>query len=194
MTLSDWAVLVLIATVVVAHRVRRAVRKWVRRRLRRGLGALLAVWLWRQALEAWKGWRAANRPRPAVLRGDDVYRACPLSRWRASGCDPAACRWCGARLLANRRQFCGPQCTDEALDNHHFNRARSVARRRDRYLCRQCGSSSRLQVHHVTAVLGRHGDVGCFHHLDGLVTLCESCHQGETNRQRRSGAFRRRAA
>lgn len=156
---------------------------------RRAVDALF-VWL---GFNWWENRRQPGRasaPRPPALTGDDIYRACPLSRWTG---DPAGCRWCGGPLPEGRARFCRPQCTDEATWNHEFNGdggARATARRRDRYACRRCGSSTDLEVHHaVEPALGRHEQPGCHHHLDGLVTLCRTCHQAETNQQRRAGQF-----
>lgn len=41
----------------------------------------------------------------------------------------------------------------------------------------------RLEVNHITPVLGRHGTFGCHHHLDGLETLCHPCHLDVTAEQ-----------
>jgi hypothetical protein len=61
----------------------------------------------------------------------------------------------------------------------------------------RCGSTEALQVHHrvalhtlpETAIVEiyawrrprkvKHGDSGCWHHLDGLETLCGVCHHDE---------------
>lgn len=40
-----------------------------------------------------------------------------------------------------------------------------------------------LEVNHKVPILGRHGQFGCHHHLDGLETLCHACHVAETARQ-----------
>lgn len=129
-------------------------------------------------------------PRPPALEGDEIYRACPLSRWQG---DPAACRWCNGLLPDGRPRFCGPACTDWALDNHDFDHARAARRRMDRYQCVRCGRREHLEVNHIVPVLGRHDVPGCWHHLAGLQTLCggggQSCHQIETNRQRAAGEF-----
>lgn len=41
----------------------------------------------------------------------------------------------------------------------------------------------RLEVDHVVPILGRHGQPGCHHHLDGLRTLCHGCHLTVTAEQ-----------
>lgn len=40
-----------------------------------------------------------------------------------------------------------------------------------------------LEVNHIEPILGRHGQNGCHHHLEGIETLCHACHVTETNRQ-----------
>lgn len=47
-----------------------------------------------------------------------------------------------------------------------------------------------LEVNHKTPCLGQHKLNSCAHHLDGLETLCHSCHLEETGRQRRAGLLR----
>lgn len=128
-------------------------------------------------------------PRPPVLEGDEIYRACTISAWTG---DPAACRWCNRLLPVNKPRFCRARCSREATFNHVFSGpggARAVAIARDRDQCRRCGSPDDLQVHHVRAIHGRHEQPGCHHHLAGLVTLCAPCHQIETNAQRAAGEF-----
>lgn len=46
----------------------------------------------------------------------------------------------------------------------------------------------RAEVNHRTAVLGRHHTTTCAHHVDGLETLCHSCHLDETDEQYRERA------
>lgn len=48
----------------------------------------------------------------------------------------------------------------------------------DRWVARR-----QLEVNHLVPILGRHGEFGCHHHLDGLETLCHTCHLQETARQ-----------
>jgi hypothetical protein len=62
-------------------------------------------------------------------------------------------------------------------DSAAWQRARARAKERDGHRCRLCGSTDRLEVHHVRA-LSRGGDP---YHLNNLITLCRGCHaaQGE---------------
>lgn len=48
-----------------------------------------------------------------------------------------------------------------------------------------------LEVNHITPVLGRHAEAGCWHHQDGLEVLCHAHHVEETNRQRAAGLLTR---
>lgn len=41
----------------------------------------------------------------------------------------------------------------------------------------------RLETDHIEPILGRHGQGGCHHHLDGLRTLCHRCHLAATAEQ-----------
>jgi hypothetical protein len=182
----------LVATYLVARTTYRIGKKVVRRAssrlIDRAVDAVLFVLLFRW-LDGRK--RQPGRPRPAVLTGDDIYLACPLSRWQG---DPMACRWCNGLLPEDRRDFCGPQCADEAHENHLPDRARSARRRMDRYACVQCGSQEHLEVDHIDPALGRHREPGCIHHLSNLRTLCggggQSCHQLRTNGQHARGELR----
>jgi hypothetical protein len=158
-----------------------------RRRWRRRILPVLIAYRWLK--------RREHAPRPAVLAGDDIYRTCDLSTWEGG---PWACRMCNGLIPRNRTRFCGPQCTDAALDNHVFDRARAARRRMDGYRCVRCGSTEHLEVNHKTPILGLHDVPGCHHHLSNLETLCggggTSCHQFTTNGQRARGEFRRRAS
>lgn len=134
-------------------------------------------------------------PRPPVLEGDEIYRACPLSRFQG---DPKACRWCNGLLPARAGRWCRPQCARAARENHEFGGAggaREAALARDGYACRWsgCGVGAShehaLEVHHIVAIHGRHAETGCHHHLAGLVTLCHPHHLVDTERQRAAGEF-----
>lgn len=163
---------------VLLRHARRAVRRLRRRATRAALATLTYVVLCRWLPHA-------PRRRPRVLRGDDIYRSCALSTWTG---DPARCRWCDKPLPEDRTRFCGPRCSDEAQRNHDFDEARSAARQRDGYQCVRCGSTEDLEVHHAAErAMGRHAVAGCWHHLDGLLTLCRRCHAVETARQRSWG-------
>lgn len=149
-------------------------------------------------LHWWKGRRRRQEKRPApprqdVLEGDEIYRACPLSRWRG---DPGACRWCNGMLPARSGRFCQPKHARAAHANHDWEQARDAALVRDQDRCRWKGCAAgptfehALEVHHAAEpALGRHSQPGCWHHLDGLVTLCHRHHVEITNQQRAAGVF-----
>jgi hypothetical protein len=59
-----------------------------------------------------------------------------------------------------------------ARNSARWQRARAEARKRDGEQCQQCGSSERLQVHHIVP-LSQGGDR---YALSNLVTLCQECH------------------
>jgi 5-methylcytosine-specific restriction endonuclease McrA len=53
--------------------------------------------------------------------------------------------------------------------------ARAAARRRDGNRCRRCGSTDKLEVHHIVGLQ----DGGSEYDLNNLITLCSSCHHAE---------------
>ena len=55
-----------------------------------------------------------------------------------------------------------------------WNTQNRAARARDGHQCRLCGSTDRIQVHHIIPYRYSHS-----HDLDNLVTLCRSCHSRE---------------
>lgn len=139
----------------------------------------------------------------AVVRcgSDEHLLSCELSSWEGRA---RCCRWCNAELSGRKQRWCSSECANENGRNHWWTYARHAALRRDESRCVQCaaegvdlGIGARgLQVHHMTALhtlmidvktwMGNddvfstrrvhHSDGGCWHHLDGLVTLCKPCH------------------
>ncbi len=61
-----------------------------------------------------------------------------------------------------------------------WERARFLAKRRDKFACVQCGSRNKLEVHHLRPV--RAAPELAFD-LRNLKTLCRDCHEVETNRE-----------
>lgn len=98
------------------------------------------------------------------------------------------CVWCGNGLTGRKVRWCGSDCPREWSRNHYWTDASKAARRRDGG-CVRCGSTVRLEVNHITPILGRHAVSGCHHHLDGIETLCHDCHVATTAEQRANGAF-----
>lgn len=196
MSLADLVTVLLAGSVVAGFLITRAMLRAARRaairmehHAERRLIDAAFIWLGLGFLRGRHRRHVRRVARPPALEGDEIYRACSISRWQG---DPAACRWCNGMLPLDRPRFCGPECADGALDNHDFDRARSVRRRMDRYRCRQCGSRDHLEVHHAgERAMGRHGIPGCWHHLAGLVTLCRRCHSIETAGQHAADALPR---
>jgi 5-methylcytosine-specific restriction endonuclease McrA len=57
-----------------------------------------------------------------------------------------------------------------------------MARKRDNFTCQRCGITTEetgksLDVHHIKPYREFNGDHKSAHHLDNLITLCNSCHQ-----------------
>jgi hypothetical protein len=189
------AIVAFMVGAVVVRQARRSLPRMGRHLEHRAVDAVL-IWLGWSWLTGRRGSRARPAPpHPPVLEGDEIYKACPLSRWTG---DRRACRWCNGLLPARAGRFCRPQCARAARENHEFGGAggaREAALARDGYRCRWagCGAGAShehaLEVHHITACHGRHGEPGCWHHLAGLVTLCYAHHQIETNAQRAAGEF-----
>lgn len=120
--------------------------------------------------------------------GADLRR-CPL----AAGAAPFGCDWCGKKLNAGARRWCGALCAKAYRKNHRWTDARKAALERDGNRCVRCGSHTGLEVNHIVplaSVPGWAGDRGvdtCLNHLVGLETLCHGCHVEETRRQRAAG-------
>lgn len=123
---------------------------------------------------------------------------CPLMRWDG---DPARCRWCDGPLPPRRRRWCSDECNNAYGRNHMWAPARGAALRRDGPYARDGGGrgddgwrcawpgcpgtaalrarglTGAVEVDHIEPILGRHGEFGCHHHLEGLQTLHVVCHE-----------------
>ena len=133
-----------------------------------------------------------------------LLAVCTLACPAAGGC-----AWCGSALPARRRIWCSDACSETFWTNHWWSLARGAAKRRDRYRCKRCGErapirpsrvrfpkerdyreamrlwraarkTGRLEVNHRVPCRGKHGTLGCEHHLENLETLCMACHRLET--------------
>jgi 5-methylcytosine-specific restriction endonuclease McrA len=124
-------------------------------------------------------------------RGPKLYDDCPLKPVPRG--IPGECDRCGKKLVGRQTRWCsdrtwggGSKCArlfHEVFErNHDWNDARKAALKRDRNRCVKCGSTDRLEVNHIVPREGRGYGRGCWHHLDGLETLCHDCHV-ETTRQ-----------
>jgi len=141
----------------------------------------------------------------APVKRDALLAVCSL----APPARPDSCAWCGAARPPLRRTWCSDRCGDAFWANHWWSVARTAAKRRDRYRCRQCGARNpkrpaeaayttraaylaamrawraakkvaRLEVNHIDPCLGKHGQLSCAHHLVNLETLCARCHKLHT--------------
>lgn len=159
--------------------------------LGRQVSRMITAWLIYICWTKWFGKERKHQPREA-LPCDEMYAACPMSAFEG---DPSKCRWCNGDLPERAKKFCRPQCRITARNNHEFSLAKDVVLARDGFQCVTCGGEATaergLEVNHKTPCLGRHDVPGCWHHVDGLETLCWRCHLKVTNRQRRTGQFRR---
>lgn len=94
------------------------------------------------------------------------------------------------------------------MDNHAWTWARFRALRRDKSTCQRCGKKFEddanikqvlvgfyydgrdrvdrwpMEVNHREPRNGQGYEAGCWHHLDGLETLCHDCHLIVTAEQR----------
>jgi 5-methylcytosine-specific restriction endonuclease McrA len=112
------------------------------------------------------------------------------------------CDWCGGDLTGRQRRWCSVGCSTAFTTNHLWSHARRAAKLRDRYRCTTCGAElrqlrpvgKRLEVNHIEPVMGKHNVSGCWHHLDGLETLCVDCHKPITAAQATARAEARRNA
>jgi 5-methylcytosine-specific restriction endonuclease McrA len=102
------------------------------------------------------------------------------------------CQWCAVELIVGgkRTVWCSSKCRLTWERNHLWNRARSAARRRDKYACKVCGKSKaeghKIEVNHIEPLVGRGYHYGCVHHQNNLETLCKEHHQEKTNEQRQN--------
>ena len=59
----------------------------------------------------------------------------------------------------------------EYMQSPEWQRLRSEALRRDKYVCQLCGESKNLHVHHIS-----YEHVGTAREIDDVVSLCARCH------------------
>jgi 5-methylcytosine-specific restriction endonuclease McrA len=56
-----------------------------------------------------------------------------------------------------------------------WQQVREIAKRRDGYRCRQCGSTEKIEAHHVQGL----AEGGGAFSLENIITLCADCHRKE---------------
>lgn len=129
-----------------------------------------------------------------VSYGDKAAAECKASRWEGLA---GLCRWCNGELPKRRQRWCCDECASEWNRNHWWTVASHRRKVMDGWRCVDCDGFKpeeayekakrrseerawrwrRLEVHHLVPILGRHGESGCHHHLDGLVTVCVFHHR-----------------
>jgi 5-methylcytosine-specific restriction endonuclease McrA len=68
-----------------------------------------------------------------------------------------------------------------------WQQVREIAKRRDGYHCRQCGSTEKIEAHHIQGL----AEGGSAFSLENIITLCADCHRKESAKAR--GGFLRSA-
>ncbi len=112
------------------------------------------------------------------------------------------CTGCGVPIGKGRFRWCSPACMDMWSLNHRYAQARHEALRcaevfaidgshrwRVGYACRFCDAVTMdVEVDHIIAANGSHGQDSCLHHQENLRVLCRPCHRQRTREQRRNVA------
>lgn len=193
-----WATLLgmgLLGCLILRARLTRRVLRRAGRRFERRLSAALVAGT---AYVVLCRWLPRHRPavRPVDLTRPDYLAACPLAaaarQGRPAGV-PGTCRWCARALPDRAKVWCTAQCRIVARSNHEFSFARDAALQRDSHRCVRpgCGTGASferaIEVNHKTLIHGRHNQAGCWHHLDGLESLCGRHHDQVTAQQRARG-------
>lgn len=108
------------------------------------------------------------------------------------------CQWCDNPLpeKSGRTVFCSDRCSRMWERNHIWRKARTAARRRDKYACVKCGvhkTVTKIEVNHINPLNGaKYSTPSCFHHLDNLETLCVDHHKEITKEQAKARAEKRK--
>jgi 5-methylcytosine-specific restriction endonuclease McrA len=64
----------------------------------------------------------------------------------------------------------------KARNSQAWQRIRDLAKRRDGFRCRQCGSSEKIEAHHIQGL----AQGGSAFSLENVITLCARCHRKES--------------
>lgn len=108
------------------------------------------------------------------------------------------CQWCNNALPENsgRSVFCSDKCARTWEKNHIWRKARTAARRRDKYACVKCGTNkntTKIEVNHIEPLNGaKYSTPSCSHHLQNLETLCIDHHKEITKTQAQARAEKRK--
>jgi len=106
------------------------------------------------------------------------------------------CLRCGTVYILGKHhnQYCSNECRSAVHslvfgENHwgwkggpikygpNWKRQKSKALKRDNYICRACGSTQDLHVHHIKPSRTFDGDWRTANVLSNLITLCHPCHK-----------------
>jgi len=86
------------------------------------------------------------------------------------------CEACQKNPIGSRSSVCCDACYEKRLVSHrkihsriNFGGLREAALERDNHVCRACGSSTKLEVHHLDGNR-QHNE------LSNFITLCHNCH------------------
>jgi len=63
----------------------------------------------------------------------------------------------------------------KARDSRAWQQVRDLAKRRDGFRCRLCGSSEQIEAHHIQGL----AEGGSAFSLENVITLCAHCHRKE---------------
>jgi 5-methylcytosine-specific restriction endonuclease McrA len=63
-----------------------------------------------------------------------------------------------------------------ARNSQAWQRIRDLAKRRDGFRCRLCGSPQQIEAHHIQGL----AEGGSAYNLDNVITLCADCHRKES--------------
>lgn len=66
-----------------------------------------------------------------------------------------------------------PRGYKKFLQTEYWQQVREMVFERDKHCCKQCNTTKRLQVHHLS--YKHHRDE--MNHIEDLITLCRDCHQ-----------------
>ena len=111
-----------------------------------------------------------------------LRKKCKLTLWNG---EPNVCQVCNSVIIDGRRKvYCSAKCSKWFEANHVWRRARTAARRRDKYSCTVCGvhkNVTPIDVDHREPINGMNYNIpSCMHHQDNLQTLCKVHHKEKT--------------
>jgi 5-methylcytosine-specific restriction endonuclease McrA len=109
----------------------------------------------------------------APRTGVTILRLCPRC---GATLDPQVeghrgpCRPC-ERKRSRERRATGSAAV-RVRDQRRWKTIAQAAKARDRHQCRQCGSTKKLEAHHIVPL----AEGGAAYDLENVVTLCAACH------------------